>query len=86
MRMCRPSTGKTRPYLWTIFYPRAVVMNEVHFPVYKPVGYTCNSSLISVLGAHAAGESIFCREAWDAALHKILWRDLSKVKEFSWSQ
>jgi len=54
MQMCRPSTGKMRTILadQVAFYPCAVVTNEVRFLVYKPVGYTCNSSLINVSWEH----------------------------------
>jgi len=49
--------------------------SQVRFPVYKPVGYTCNSSLINVSwGAHAAGASQFsAMRCGDMALPKRLW-------------
>jgi len=72
-----PSMGKTR----TIFAdqvhisPICCVINEVHFPVYKPVDYTwCNSSLSVCPGrlliagivqlAHTVGTSIFYHKVW----------------------
>jgi len=42
MQTCGPSTVKRGHYLRTrsAFYLRAMVTNEVRFPVYKPVDYT----------------------------------------------
>jgi len=49
-----------RCYCGGIYRRKRVVL-----PVYKLVGYTRNSSLVSMSWrAHAAGESIFCHEVW----------------------
>jgi len=86
MWTCRHQWVKRGTYLRTrsAFYPLTMVTNEVCFPVYKPVDYTCNSSLIRVswgrpltVGiaqlAHRAGKSIFCCEVqWCGSSQKTL--------------
>jgi len=75
-----------------------MVTNEVRFPVYKPVDYTCNSSL-SVCPGEAINSGKCTASTHSRQVHFLPWgvamrlfpkdfRDdlLSKVKDFSQSQ
>jgi len=64
---------KCEPYVQTMsaFYPRAMVTNEVHFPVYKPVDYTRNSSL-SVCPGEAINSGHYTASTCSRLVHFLL--------------